>query len=457
MSRKNRKSVGRSPPVAPPSAKRPRVKILGCTLAFALGAVMAGGAFLILRPNLTSTAVARHPLVGQSHAIGSLEDLLATGPEQLAKVDIAQMNLLCATGLPGAEELDIDRCLARLDRWADRVKAETERHLYRLTDPRFKEYAEHYKNSEARFRAEWLVSVLQQDIGLHYHAGFVPQDVAVPPFKTSKETFLHGLMDNDDARKAFGGNCVSLPVAYAAVGRRLGYPIKLVCAKEHVFCRWEGTDNPNPSWRDRFNFDGAGEGFSIDPDEFYLTWPRKSTPDQVELCGWLQSLTPPEELSIFLANRGAVLSQVNKDPGTALVALAYSARLMPGSTQSIERARSVFEEMYRKIVSAHPDAYRRMVARLDAQPGNVSKFGDLPTRAGAAESGAGKVPWWKTEAGRAANLAEVERLNEEGRRDIERTMQPPLLPGGVQPPSPYGPSSGVPQPYRPLLPGQPSW
>ncbi len=372
----------------------------------------------------------------------TLDSLLRLPPDELAKVDIAEMNLLCATGLPGAEGLDgqtIRRYLARLDAWARRVKFETERHLYRLTDPRYKDHADHYKHSEARFRAEWLVDVLQNDIGVHYHAGFVPQDVEVPPFKTSKETFLHGLAEHEDAHKAFGGNCVSMPATYAAVGRRLGYPVKLVCAKEHVFCRWEGKDHPNPKWRDRFNFDGAGNGFSIDPDEFYLSWPRKTYPDQVELCRWLKSLTPQEELSIFLASRGAVLSHVSKDFGSALIALAHSARLRPGSAQSVRRIMATSEEMYRKLVAAHPDAYRQMVARPDAQSRNVSKPGGLAPRVGDSGASAGKVPWWRTAAGRAANLAEVERINEENRRNMERMMQPP------QPA----------QPHQPTTPGQP--
>jgi hypothetical protein len=338
-------------------------------VAIGVLAIVAYLVFFSNKPSIpTPTATASSftpPTVTRKAA--SLDELLKMTPEQLAGLDIAEMNLLCATGLPGSEDLSIDECLARLDKWAAHVKFETERHLYRLTDPRYKEHAEHYKHSEARFRAEWLVSVLQQDIGLHYHEGFVPQDVEVPPFKTSKETFLHGLMDNEDAHKAFGGNCVSLPVAYAAVGRRLGYPIKLVCAKEHVFCRWEGLDSPNPAWRARFNFDGAGNGFSIDPDEFYLSWPRKTFPDQVKLCGWLDSLKPQEELSLFLSSRGAVLSHVSKDFEGALVAFAHSARLRPDSSQSIERVRSTLEEMYKKIVEANPDAYRQMVARLNGR------------------------------------------------------------------------------------------
>ncbi len=34
-----------------------------------------------------------------------------------------------------------------------------------------------------------------------------------------------------------GGTCVSMPVLYTAVARRLGYPVKLVLAKGHAFCR----------------------------------------------------------------------------------------------------------------------------------------------------------------------------------------------------------------------------
>ena len=93
----------------------------------------------------------------------SLDDLLRLDPDDLAEVDIARMNLLVAEGLPGAEALDIEHTLATLDDWARRVGFETQRHLYRVTDPR---YAEHYNHSEAYFRAEMLLQVLQEDLGV---------------------------------------------------------------------------------------------------------------------------------------------------------------------------------------------------------------------------------------------------------------------------------------------------
>jgi hypothetical protein len=55
--------------------------------------------------------------------------LLAMTPEELARVDIALMNLLCAKGLPGAEKLDIPPALRKRDEWAAKVRFETERQL----------------------------------------------------------------------------------------------------------------------------------------------------------------------------------------------------------------------------------------------------------------------------------------------------------------------------------------
>ena len=78
----------------------------------------------------------------------------------------------------------------------------------------------------------------------------------------------------------------------------------------------------------------------------------------MELCGWLKSLTPQEELAEFMACRGSVLSHVNKDFESALVAFAHSARLRPGSAQCVDRVRSTLAEMYTKIVAAYPGAYR---------------------------------------------------------------------------------------------------
>lgn len=124
-----------------------------------LVAGIAAGYFIFFRdkpaePNRPYT----YPPLTYTQKVKSLDDLLNMKPERLADVDVAEMNLLCATGLPGAEQLDIAKCLAKLDEWAVRVKAETDRHLYRAHDPK---WADHYKHSENWLRAEFLAQVLE--------------------------------------------------------------------------------------------------------------------------------------------------------------------------------------------------------------------------------------------------------------------------------------------------------
>ena len=45
--------------------------------------------------------------------------------DELAQLDIAAVNLAVAVGLPGWEQIDFDRCLRTLDRWANHVRKYT--------------------------------------------------------------------------------------------------------------------------------------------------------------------------------------------------------------------------------------------------------------------------------------------------------------------------------------------
>lgn len=160
MNRRNQKPPDPAPLPVPQPAQKKSVVVARYAVIFLLGAGLTAGGFMAFSQNNRPAISASLPSSNASRSTRTYEQLLAMTPDQLTQVDIAEMNLLCATGLPGAEDMNIAKCLATLDKWANRVHAETERHLYRLTDPRYKDHAEHYQNSEARFRAEWLVSIL---------------------------------------------------------------------------------------------------------------------------------------------------------------------------------------------------------------------------------------------------------------------------------------------------------
>jgi tetratricopeptide (TPR) repeat protein len=212
---------------------------------------------------------------------------MALAPEQLERVDIGLTNLLCAEGLTGTEDLNIPSVLATLDRWAKAVGLETARSF-----PQFAREPADYENSEPYFRMLVLLTVLQRDLDVHYNM----ERVNDPDFGNSKDQFIHGLVNSDN-----GGTCVSMPVLYVAVGRRLGYPLKLVLAHDHVYCRWDDGKGTVK------NFEGTGRGLSSYSDEHYREWPRAITDDELKHREFLVSLTLREELSVFLQARGHCL------------------------------------------------------------------------------------------------------------------------------------------------------
>ncbi len=242
--------------------------------------------------------------------------------EELAAVDIAYINLLCATGLPGSESLNIPQCRQTLDQWAALVQRQTEKYLYK-----FQQNPKEYEGKEGYFRMLMLVTVLQQDLGVHYNMDRVRE----VDFKRSQDLFIHGMINNKN-----GGTCTSMPVLYTAVARRLGYPVRLVLAKAHVLCRWDdGTV--------RFNIEGSGVGMNSHPDKHYLTWPYPITAPEIERGEYLRSLTPREELALFLAGRGHCLDE-NGQEAEAYVAYAHAHELAPKQPENLVFLRRALRE-----------------------------------------------------------------------------------------------------------------
>ena len=346
--------------------------------------------------------------------VASLDQLVKLTPEELQKVDIAEMNLLCASGLPGAEDLNITKILLSLDGFASSVRYQTNRHLYRVNDPK---YAEHYKHSENVLRAEFLVQVLQEDCGVHYNL----QRVRDLDFTNSKDLFIHGLTGSN------GGTCSSMPVLYVAVARRLGYPMSLALAPGRILARWDAPDGSSDPMK-HFNVEGSGYGFSPYDDEHYRNWPRKMTKQEAESGFYLRPLTSADMLAVFLTTRGHCLLDIGRFE-EAKEAYASAQRLSakdPYLASFIRQADSRIKA--REYAQAMKGATTQpvVVGRAQYRPGDLDE-----------------------------DLRRVEAINTSNRRVMEERMRRPT------PPSPYGPQvpqPGVPnphQPYQPPMPGQP--
>lgn len=270
----------------------------------------------------------------------SFRDLVCLSESELAQYDIAEINLACAVGLPGAEMLDVESCLHTLDEWAEKVRWQTLKQIHL-----FERWPDRFHHSPSFFRVVALVTVLQRDLGLRYNPALMC-DPSEPErddgfFTSAANLFLHGIIEGK------GGTCSSLPPLYVAIGRRLGYPLRLVRTNGHLFARWD-----DPATPERFNIECTSLGMVSHPDAYYLQWPFTMTAEQARRNGYLRSLTRQEELALFLGTRGACL-QANWRMREAVEAHAWAASLAPQYREEavfLERAVDRWHGLLRQVL-----------------------------------------------------------------------------------------------------------
>jgi len=279
-----------------------------------------------------------------SAQLPSLSDVCKWPDKFIGRLDIGALNLICAAGLPHAEELDIVEHLAWLDEAANQVELQTRSSLDELArTPAV------YNNSPGYFCCNYLLRALQEILGVRYNPARITDSdfqnplCINPDFRDSRDLFIHGMMDGP------GGTCASMPVIYVAVGRRLGYPLKLVEAPGHLFFRWEGS---RFNVFERFNVEGSGHGISFYSDDFYLTWPSEWLPCD-KAGGWyLKSLSPVEELAAFLSTRGSCLED-NGRTREAIQAFEWASSLLPDdlrySSQLVKLMRRELRDGFRAL------------------------------------------------------------------------------------------------------------
>jgi hypothetical protein len=274
------------------------------------------------------------------------KELVRQSDWELAAHDIAAVNLACAEGLPGAPTPDqISACLQWLDLRAQQVRQYTASRLFQLhADPG------QYDHSEGKFRCVCMSRLLGH-LGLRYNPAKIPEEAV---FETA-DTFIHGAILGQ------GGTCATLPVVYAAVGRRLGYPLKIVSTWEHLFLRW---DQPGG---ERFNFEVNATGSNSLPDDYYRSWPRPITPEQEREGLLLLSETPRMELSGFLAQRGYSWLELGKRR-LAMESFLWALEVAPQNVGLERRASRTLRDWQDEMWAATPEpGWRGLQVRLPEQ------------------------------------------------------------------------------------------
>lgn len=306
--------------------------------------------------------------------------------------DAAAANFQAAVGLRGAEDLDCGYGLIWLNRVANRVHIETLRHSYQ-----FRERPEDFENSPAYFCMLVMATVLRKEFGVRYNPDrirdpkFQDPNCFDPDFSDSRDLFIHGMIGGP------GGTCASMPVLFVAVGRRLGYPLKLVKAKGHLFVRWDDPNGEKWSPGARFNIEATSEGLWCPPDEHYMKWPVPITEQELARGIYLRSLEPKEEVAMFRATRAICLWE-NGCYADALRECAIAIALAPQDQEYVWQIMDLYKkyraimatkspeeiaelalyydeeiELQKNIVRGHHERLRR------GQPGyNLAEFGIYP-------------------------------------------------------------------------------
>lgn len=265
-------------------------------------------------PSSISTSPTIH-VQDSSSVKSALPENLLLSKEEIKKYDVATLNLIAAQGLPNAENIEISEVQSTLKEWAKMVDTETKKYIHR-----FYQNPREYNNSEAYFRALMLITVLEQDLHIRYNPDLMSKPVyedmqSADFFRNPNDLFISGLIKNRL------GTCASLPVLTVAVGRQLGYPLKLVPTRAHLFVRWDdGVE--------KFNIESGGNGMKNYPDGHYLKWPFPIPENEANNGYYLKSMTPVQEYAMFLEMRGFCLLANNK-PNEAFNAFTHVSQLDP--------------------------------------------------------------------------------------------------------------------------------
>ena len=347
----------------------------------------------------------------------SVAQLIALSDAELEKVDIVEMNIAVAREIPGLEKLDCAAYRKIVDGWTDQF-----RRWLPTTEHAFRQAPEKYKNDINFFRLGMLAQFLDQQVGVAYveqQKADQKRGVKGVWYTNPGHLLLHGLIDTKR------GTCGTMPALHVAVGRRLGWPVALACAKSHYVCRY---DDGKAVYNIEATDTGRG-GFAAGSDSDYMA--SEGISRKAVACGSdLRKLTAREMLGVFVQARARHYADTNK-PVQAARDYALAHTLFP-------KSRKIYLGLTGNLVAA---GERLFTPGEHGHPASLGAY--LVGRYRSPYGGTRAAGPWRTV--RADPLAEIERINAINRRNMQRIMNPPTAPKPYQPPSPVAPQSHQPQ------------
>ncbi|MDH5824285.1 transglutaminase family protein [Luteimonas sp. RD2P54] len=144
------------------------------------------------------------------------------------------------------------------------------------------------------------------------------------------------------------GNCVSMPILVAILGQRLGLPLTLATAPDHLLVKF--ADDTQQAW---VNVEATAGGFKFDS-----SYERETgiTPAAIENGLYLRPLTPRESVGVIA---GALMEHYGaREEGDAILevadlALAANAR---DPVAMVWKANAYYLQLHQRYVSRYPDA-----------------------------------------------------------------------------------------------------
>jgi len=440
MGRKDHHISGDSPQVKVQPTKKLYARFLKYSIAFLLGAAVAGSGFTILHQtdnlNKSSTStIAVNNLPGNR----TVAKLMALSDAELEKVDVVEMSVAVAREIPGCENLNYQHYKQIVDGWAGDV-----RRWMPAAEVNFHISPQQWRSDINFFRLGLLATYLTRERGIRYAEKYSQEqkEGKNSRYEDPGAVLVHGLVDT------LRGTCATMPVLHVAIGRRLGWPVSLAAVGPHYVCRYDDG-------KVHYNIEATytGPGFVSDSDEDYIKndhLPRKA----VTTGSDFRSLTVREMLGVFIGMRARYYWDTGQydaaDRDYVLARVLY-----PNHRYCFrESLRALIwrgEQLFEPNETGHPADLARFLVSTYLRPSQGSRI-------------VNQAPYEPPMVNNSQFL-EPNRINAMSRANMQ--PQTPGIPQPVMPSVPQAPSyiprpqqsgfpqPGIPQPYQPPMPGQP--